>query len=213
MSRSVTLEAFSYTISVTSISIPCGWVQLGHLQINKVLSVDGTTITLNECLPFEVRVQVMPCSIQPSQVYILTTGNQTVANANGFLALQLTNPANSGKTISIHSVRATATAATTLSLYKNATLNVTGTAATPHNTNWGLPDASVVTGSWVSQTANPTSGGVLLQTINQTDEAMEISLDEGYILPSMASDQTFYILLQNSATDAILSINVDWSES
>ncbi|WP_136608074.1 hypothetical protein [Paenibacillus dokdonensis] len=96
---------------------------------------------------------------QSGDYYVITTGNQSVVQANGFLALQLTVPANSRKKIRFDNIQASSSSDTILSLYRNATLNVSGTSATPRNTNWAYPDASVVTGSWVSQTANPTSGG------------------------------------------------------
>ncbi|MED5018146.1 hypothetical protein P9847_12610 [Paenibacillus chibensis] len=109
--------------------------------------------------------------------YTITTGSQSVSGANGFLALVLTNPANSRKIIRFELIRATSSVSSVISMYRNATLSVSGTSATPRNTNWGFADASVVTGTWVAQTGNPVTGGVLLQTIQQLGGPTEIHFD------------------------------------
>ena len=149
---------------------------------------------------------------QNGKYYELTTGSQAITDANGYLALQLTNPANSGKTVYINTVRATSSVATIISTYKNATLNITGTSAIPHNTNWAYSDASLVTGRWVAQSSDPTSGGVLLQQMNQIGGVMELNLEGLRVIPSLTTNQTYYILLQNSAANSNLSINVEWWE-
>ena len=149
---------------------------------------------------------------QNGKYYELTTGSQAITDATGYLALELTNPAGSGKTVYMNTVQAMSTVATIISTYKNATLNITGTSVIPHNTNWAYSDSSVVTGRLVAQTSDPTSGGVLLQQINQIGGVTEYNLEGRRIIPSLTTNQTYYILLQNSAANSNLSINVGWWE-
>jgi hypothetical protein len=149
---------------------------------------------------------------QHGYFYTITTGNQVVTEANGFFALQLVTQNNSGKTIRIQSVQVSSQVAITINIYRNATLNVSGTSLTPRNTNWGSPDASVVTGSWVSQASDPTSGGVLLQAFNQVEGITELDFDGRHVIPSMATNQQYYILVQSSVANSPVSINVSWWE-
>ncbi|MBE9917333.1 hypothetical protein G8C92_25275 [Paenibacillus donghaensis] len=149
---------------------------------------------------------------QSGVYYTITTGAQTVSSANGYMALELTNPANSGKTIRFELIRATSSVSSIISLYRNATLNVSGTSATPRNTNWGFTDSSKVTGTWVAQTGDPISGGVLLQTIEQLGGPTEIDFNGKWLIPSKASNQTLIVLLQNKQANSEMSINVSWWE-
>lgn len=60
MGQSVTLDSFTYTITTDIEPLPMGWDQMGTLQIHKILTFDGTTVTLDENLGFDIRLEIEP---------------------------------------------------------------------------------------------------------------------------------------------------------
>lgn len=130
-------------------------------------------------------------------VYDITTGSIDVA-ANGFLLVQLTNPANSGKTIYIVRIAGGSTVNTNLDIFKNATFSPSGTSITPHNNNWSYSDASSCTAKYSNSATDITSGGTLMITFIQTGGQMLIAFDGRLVIPSSTSDRQFYIRLKNN---------------
>jgi len=131
------------------------------------------------------------------QVYDITTGSIDVV-ANGFLLVQLTNPANSGKTIYIARIAGGSLVNTTLDIFKNATFSGSGTPITPHNNNWSYSDASACTAKYINSATDITSGGTLMITFIQTGGQMLIAFDGRLVIPSSTSDREYYIRLKNN---------------
>ena len=145
-------------------------------------------------------------------VYTVSTGSLTIS-ANGYLVVQLTNPANSGRTIYINRISGGATTNTTFDILKNATFSAAGTPLTPTNTNWSYADTSAITGKYLSQSPDPTTGGTLMMSIIQVGGPVVLDFDGMYIMPSSTTNREFYIRLINNANQVnILSVNINWWE-
>lgn len=143
-------------------------------------------------------------------LYSVTTGPIAVV-ANGFLVLQLTNPASSGKTFYIDTVVGGSSAISTIALFQNATFAAVGTALTSFNRNWNFGNNSIATGKYLSQAADPTTGGTLISTIVQPAGVVANQYYGSLIIPSGAANREFYVRL--TATTAVnYSINVTWWE-
>ena len=145
--------------------------------------------------------------------YTVTSGDHSVTTEPSFLVLQLTNPANSGKTLHIRSIRGTSSVATTIDIFRDAVFTASGTSVPPRNTNWGSSDASMATGKWLSTNVDPTVGGVLLQSVDQSGGATELDYDGRFIIPSTATARTIYIRLTNLARNANMAIDISWWET
>lgn len=173
---------------------------------NKTYSNEYETIYVNS-------IDFSAIKSQQGNYYGITTGAQSVV-ANGFLVVQLTNPANSGKTINISSIRGGATVNTTLDVFKNATFAAAGTPLTPRNRNWAFADASAVTGKWLTQGTDPTTGGTLLASMIQTGGSVDVSYEGRIIIPSATTDRQFYIRLTNNVNQAnTLAVTIAWWET
>ena len=144
--------------------------------------------------------------------YTVTSGDHSVTTEPSFLVFQLSNPASSGKTLHIRSIRGTSSIAATIDIFRDAAFAASGTAVTPRNTNWGSADASIATGKWLIANADPTVGGVLLQSIDQSGGATELDYDGRFIMPSAATARAIYIRLTNLARNAHLAIDISWWE-
>ncbi|WP_110113174.1 hypothetical protein [Bacillus sp. CGMCC 1.16541] len=141
-----------------------------------------------------------------------STGSQSVA-ANGFLVVQYTIPANSNRTVYIQRVSGGATTNTTIDILFNATFAAAGTTITPVNSNLASAITSVVTGKYLSQATDPTTGGTRVNSIIQTGGPVVIDYSGRIIIPSTTTDRTFYIRLANNTNQTnILSVNVSWWE-
>ena len=145
--------------------------------------------------------------------YTVTSGDHSVTTQPSFLVLQLANPDNSGNTLHIRSVRGTSSVATTIDIFRDAAFSAGGTSVTPRNTNWGSADASVASVKWLSASVDPTVGGVLLQSIDQSGGATELDYDGRFIIPSTATARTIYIRLTNLARNANMAIDISWWET
>lgn len=143
--------------------------------------------------------------------YTISTGIQLVSSASGFLVFQLTNPANSGKTLQLRSVRAGSFNSTIIDIFRNSTLTG-GTSITPRNTNYSFTDASVATAKYLASNTDPTTGGTLLQTVQQANGSATFDYDGRIIIPKSASSQTFYVRLSNSGTTTNMATTVSWWE-
>ncbi|WP_096199097.1 hypothetical protein [Bacillus sp. FJAT-45350] len=82
--------------------------------------------------------------------------------ANGFLTLQLTNPAGAARVLVFSRLSGGATVNTRISILRNGTFTAAGTTITPRNTNFSSPDNSVWTAKFISQASDPTVGGVFV---------------------------------------------------
>lgn len=155
---------------------------------------------------------------QGGQVYSISTGSQSVA-VSGFLTVQVTNPANSNKTIYIERISGGSTTNTTIDILKNATITTgvppTPTTLTINNRNWNSGNNSSMTGKYVTATAgtDPTVGGTLLSSIIQVGGPITLLYNGEFIIPSSTIDREFYIRLVNNGNQVnILSINITWWE-
>jgi len=144
-------------------------------------------------------------------LYSVTTGAVSVA-ASAFLVLQLTNPANSGKTFYINTVSGGSSVTTTMALYQNATFAAAGTPLTPLNLNWNFSNSSIATAKDLTQATDPTTGGTLISTLVQPAGVVNNLYYGSLIIPSGTSSREFYVRLTNAASVNNLSINVTWWE-
>ncbi|OFW76465.1 MAG: hypothetical protein A2201_06550 [Alicyclobacillus sp. RIFOXYA1_FULL_53_8] len=145
--------------------------------------------------------------------YTVTTGSQNVSQASGFFVFQVTNPANSGKTLHIRSIRAGSFNNVVIDSLRNATFAAAGTSATPRNTNYAFPDASVVTTKYTSSGSDPTTGGTLFQTVQQAGgSTVTFDYDGRVIMESSSTDQTLFIRLSNTVANSRMAITVSWWE-
>ncbi|OFW76464.1 MAG: hypothetical protein A2201_06545 [Alicyclobacillus sp. RIFOXYA1_FULL_53_8] len=143
--------------------------------------------------------------------YTISTGLQLVSSASGFLVFQLTNPANSGKTLQLRSVRTGSFNSTIIDIFRNSTFTG-GTSIIPRNTNYSFTDASIATAKYLASNTDPTTGGTLLQTVQQANGSATFDYDGRVIIPGSAANQTFYVRLTNSGTTTNMATTVSWWE-
>lgn len=174
---------------------------------NSAVSVvnDPLMAPLGSIFPYNV-------AAERGMFYTVTSGDQYVTTAPSFLVLQLTNPANSGKTVHVKSVLGSSSVSTTLDIFRDAVFTASGSAVTSRNANWRYLDSSVTAGKWMSGTADPTVGGVLLQSVNLSGGATDLNYDGRIIMPSDTTDRMLYIRLTSLARNAHLAIDISWWE-
>lgn len=145
-------------------------------------------------------------------LYFLSTGPVSVV-ANGFLIVQLTNPAGSGKVANIARISGGATVNTRIDIIRNASFAAAGTSLIPRNTNFGFSDSSVITVKYISQSTDPTTGGQLLHSFIQPSAGgLEVIDYDGRI--KMTPGTTFVVRLANLAGAAnLMSNNVGFWET
>lgn len=134
------------------------------------------------------------------QVYDITTGDINV-DANGYLAVQLTVPANINKTVYILRLIGGSTVNTTLDIYRNATFSG-GTSITPVNNNLDFTGGSVSTAKYKSQLANPVIGGTLMISFVQTGGGILLPFDGRIVIPSSTTDRQLYLVLKNKTNQS-----------
>ena len=145
------------------------------------------------------------------QVYDVSTAEHDVP-ANGFLTIQLTIPANQGKTIYILRLIGGSTVNTTLDILRNATFTG-GTTITPVNNNWSYTNTSVCTAKYLSQATDPTTGGTNVLSLVQTGGGLLLPFDGRLVIPSSTTDRYFYIRLSNKTNQVNLcSISIAYWE-
>ncbi|PKM77869.1 MAG: hypothetical protein CVU90_05330 [Firmicutes bacterium HGW-Firmicutes-15] len=145
------------------------------------------------------------------QVYDITTGDVTVSGS-GYLAAQLTIPANQNITVYILRLIGGSTVSTTFEIYRNAAFTG-GTSITPANNNWDYSGGSVCTAKYINQLADPTSGGTLLISVTQAGGGVLLPFDGRIIIPSSTVDRQFYLLLKNKTTTTnVCSISLAYWE-
>lgn len=183
--------------------------QSESILTNNDLLQTNTELILNPNeLIFGASLEFSAYYARSGKVYTVSTGPQAVA-ANGFLLVQLTNPAISGKTMYIDCISGGSITNTTVDMLKNASFADAGTALTPHNTNWSFSDTSIVTGKYLSQATDPTTGGTLLLSIIQTGGPDVVDFGGRYIV---SSGQLYIRLTNNINQTSALSINITWWE-
>lgn len=146
------------------------------------------------------------------KLYSVSTGSQSVA-ASGYLALEITNPANSNRMIDIIRVEGGTSTDTTIDILRNADLTVSGSSLTPLNRNWEYSDSSSITVMYITQASDPVSGGDLLTSVVDAGGSLSIRYDGEFILPSETIDGTFSIRARNETGQVnTISIGVTWIE-
>lgn len=146
------------------------------------------------------------------KLYSVATGSQSVV-ASGYLVLEITNPAASNKMIDIIRFEGGTSTNATIDILRNADLSVSGSSLSPLNRNWDYSDSSSITARYVTQAADPVSGGYLLTSVIGTGGSLSIGYDGEFILPSEATDETFSIRARNDTSQInTLSICVTWVE-
>lgn len=146
------------------------------------------------------------------QLYGLTTGVQNVA-AKSFLLVQMTNPANSGKTIFIHKLSGGTSGSITIDVFRNAAFAPAGTPLLPRNRNWHCSDNSVIQAEFLNITTDPTTEGALLKTMIQKADPIEEIFAGSFQIPDHPAAQNFYLRLTNNTDQPILlAVNVSWWE-
>jgi len=136
------------------------------------------------------------------QVYDITTGDISVVGS-GYLATQLTVPANQNKTIYILRLIGGSTVNTTFEIYRNATFSG-GTSITPANNNWNFSGGSTCTAKYISQATDPITGGTLLISLVQIGGGLLLPFDGRIVIPSSTTDRQFYLVLKNKSTSSNL---------
>jgi len=140
------------------------------------------------------------------------TGTQSVP-ANGYLSYQLTIPANINKTIYIVQVAGGATVNSSVAEFKNGFFAASGTAITPVCTKWSQTGGSSCTVKYLSQVADPLSGGTLLQSFVAPGGTLAYRVDGRDVISSSSSARTFYVRVTNRTNQANLcAIGVTWWE-
>lgn len=130
--------------------------------------------------------------------FSVTTGDQTIPSS-GFLALQLTVPADIDKTIYIWRIAGGSQTTAVIDTYRNATFSggTSGTSITPYPENWSYASGTTsVICQYLISASDPTSGGEPISTVVANGLVMA-SYDGRVIIPSSTSDRTFYVILRN----------------
>lgn len=141
--------------------------------------------------------------------YVVNTGAVNVG-ANHLLVLLLNNPTGSSKIVRIARVLGGSSTDTIIQIVRNATFAAAGTPVTPRVTNFSDTDISIVTGKWITQASDPTTGGVIIYTYVQNGEPKEYVFD-GRIAIS-AGNSIAIIATNNTHQVNPIAINVDWRE-
>lgn len=179
---------------------------------DSLIRPNNVPVTSPNQLIFGTNLNYSSYYARSGQVYTACTGSISVS-ANGFLVLQLTNPAHSGKILYINRISGGATTNTTFDMLKNATFSATGTPITPQNTNWNFSNSSAATIKYLSQGTDPTTGGTNLISIIQTGGPLILDYGGLYIIPYGPTDRELYLRLTNNTNQVnILSINITWWE-
>jgi hypothetical protein len=142
-------------------------------------------------------------------VFYYSTTNVQLVGANGFIALQLSNPATANRMARIVRVFAGGQVNTTQFYLRNGTLNG-GVTLSGFNGNFGFPDTSQMIPSFSISTVNPVTGGITLASVIQMAASLVGDEDGRLIVPPGGR---FIVLLQkNVAGTNNLSISVSWIE-
>ncbi len=148
---------------------------------------------------------------QLGKLYSVVTGAQAVA-LGGFMVVQLTNPANSAKTLYAQQLMISVTGVTTVDIIRNATFAASGAALTPRNLNWATSDASSINGKFLVQATDPTVSGIPLFSYVQTNAAPTLqNLLGSLIIPSGTANRQLYFRMNCSALTTV-SFSFNWVE-
>lgn len=164
------------------------------------LTANGGTLATSDSMDLPV--------IQ-GRYYTVNTGVVNVG-ANNLLVLLLTNPTGSTKIVRIARIMGGSYTDTTIQIVRNATFAAEGTAVTPRVTNFSATDSSVITGKWITQSTDPTTGGINIYTYVQNGEPKEYVFD-GRIAIN-AGNRIAIIVTNNTNKVYPITINVDWRE-
>ncbi|PKM77868.1 MAG: hypothetical protein CVU90_05325 [Firmicutes bacterium HGW-Firmicutes-15] len=149
---------------------------------------------------------------EEGKIYSVATGSQSI-DASGYLALEVTNPADSNKMIEVIRIEGGTLTTTTIDILRNAPLAVSGFSLSPLNRNWNCTDSSAMTVKYITQATDPTSGGDLLTSVIQTSGKISMTYDGEFVLPGTTSDNHFSLRIKNNTSEAnTLSVSITWLE-
>jgi hypothetical protein len=151
---------------------------------------------------------------QEGYMFFVTTQSQGLAN-NASIFLQLTNPANSGRTIHIARIAGTAFTgiSTAISYYRNGTFPQAGTALTPVNGNFGTAISSVATVKFINTAGDPVVGGAIFQYLIQPSAGGVIVTDyDGRIVMPPSTSLVIRLLNLQGANNAV-AVNLSYWET
>ncbi len=146
------------------------------------------------------------------KIYSISTGTQSI-DASGYLALEITNPANSNNTIEISRVTGGSTTSTTADVLRDASIAASGVSLTPRNRNWNFADDSAMSAQYVTQATDPTSGGDLLASTISPGGIISVLYDDAFIIPDATSDRSFILRIKNNTSlPSTVSLTITWIE-
>lgn len=153
-----------------------------------------------------------PGFAQLGKRFSANTAARSVAN-NGFLVLQATIPANTGKTIYVDRIRA---GTDTTSVVDVLFTSVSGTQKVdPLNTNLGSAYTTEVTAGYLVSTSDPITDGTVALTFIQGSGTTDLEFNGRIIIPSKTSIQSICIRLKNTGSGGQSSnaaISFSWWE-
>jgi hypothetical protein len=141
--------------------------------------------------------------------YGATTGAQSIP-VNSYFVIELSNPANSGRTVHLGNISGGMTFASVIDLLKNGTLS-SGTTVSTTKWNYGFADDSNTVVKWETQTTDPTTGGILQTSIIQNGIPMVVEMNGGIIIPP---NYTMALRTYNKSSDTAqqIAITITWWE-
>lgn len=149
--------------------------------------------TNNPALPVVIKTTAEAYA-QLGKRFSFNTAAQSMT-ANGYLALQITIPANWGKTMYIDRLRV---GTSTSSIVDCMPASITGTTPlTATNSNFGSANTTSVTGGYLITTTNPTTA-TPVQTCILTSGTLEINYDGRFVIPSKTTAQNYTIRVMNT---------------
>jgi len=146
------------------------------------------------------------------KIYSISTGVQSV-EASGYLALEITNPANSNSTIEVSRITGGSNASGTIDILRNGSLVVSGISLNPRNRNWDFADDSAMSVQYVTQDTDPISGGDLLGSTISPGGTISVLYDDAFIIPNATTDRSLLLRIKNNTSLAsTVSLTITWLE-
>lgn len=174
----------------------------------KVFNDKGTTL-----YDISLNVSQFLSGNRKGLAYSVNTGQISISG-NGFLVIQITNPASSENTMQLTTASGGSQSSIIVDIFKNATFAAAGTSLTPINLNWSYSNSSSMTAKYTTASSgnDPTNAPAnsLIDTIISTNQFI---INKEYLIPSDAANQTFYIRITNSGSGTnIVSATIIWIE-
>ena len=138
----------------------------------------------------------------------MSTGNQSTASSK-YLTMQVTIPANWGKTMYVDTLRAGSNAASVVDILSTA-LSGTGTTMSPINTNFGSSNKSAITGLY--NTSAPSTTSSSFQTFIFNSGTYETNFNGRIIFTSKTTEQKYCISVHSESGTGNNMIGFSWWE-